>query len=268
MTSVPTSIGDLGYWVGGTQGKPWLVFGGALGTDRRLWNPQIVAFKDQFQLLVLEHPGHGVSSVREPVEGWSTRTLADAVVSVMDALDIPQAAYVGLSLGGSVGMEIALSYGDRLTSLGCCCARGDSPEAYTALWRRRTHQARAFGIGSIVDETVERWFSPARASQNESLLVLARDMFKKTSPLGYCACAGTLMNLDIVDRLPMLNIPCHFLAGEDDLAIPVEVVRGMHDLVADSSFKVLAGAGHLASVECPATFNAWLGSWAGGDHQC
>ncbi|MEX2495084.1 MAG: alpha/beta fold hydrolase [Woeseia sp.] len=258
MDRVPTDIGSLAYEVHGSGRRPWLILSTALATDRRLWDAQVDVLADTHRVLVYEHPGHGDSSVRSSSKPWQMRDLVDGVIALMDALSIGEAAFLGLSLGGSVGIQLALDFPHRVTWLACCCARADSPDNYVQLWKGRSTKAVANGMASIEGETLERWFAPHGQEPSANRVDLARSMIQGTDPQGYAGCAGVLSRLNSRPRLHELTIPTFFLAGASDLAIPPSVLRDLHERVPGSRFAELVGAGHLANLDRPTEFNEWL----------
>lgn len=261
-----TRLGVIACEVWGDEGRPWVVLSAALGTDRRLWRGQVQHLADRFRVLAYDHPGHGQSTVRAPVDHWHVRDLADSVLAVLDSQGVERCTFVGLSLGGAVGMQLALDHPGRIERLACCCARADSPEGYSLLWASRIAKVRAAGMQSIVDETLAKWFVPEALAEGCGTVAEARRMLEAADPLGYAGCAGALMHLDLRSRLPDLAVACHFLAGDNDAAIPPEVVEDLHALAPHSRYTRLAGAGHLANLDQQGAFNGWLDEWlAQGD---
>lgn len=259
MPTINTAVGGIAFEISGASGDPCVVFASALGTDRRLWQRQVEAVPAGYRALVYDHPGHGASTLGDPGRSWDTAALAHGVVELLDALGMERFAFVGLSLGGSVGLQLALDCPQRVSRLVCCCARADSPEPYAALWRSRIEKVRSGGMPAIAVETLAKWFpDQAHLPLQTPPFELARDMLEATSVDGYVACASTLTRLDLLGRLPRLAVPCHFLAGESDAAISPAVVAELHAKVPGSSYTILPGAGHLANLDRPEEFSTWL----------
>ena len=257
------SIGDtrFAYAVHGATSGPWVVMSSSLGADHRMWRQQLPALEKDFRVLVYDHRGHGRSTVGDRGTTWSMDTLVADVVALMDALAIDTAAFVGLSLGGAAGLGVALSQPARLTSLMCCCARADAPEAYREFWCERASSVKRDGVGVVVASTLERWFTDDARHIDDGLLGEAMAMLTTTSREGYVGAATALTTLDYLGRLAEIRVPTLFLAGECDEAIPAEVMRAMSERTPDSRFATIADAAHLANVERPGAFNEALGTW-------
>lgn len=189
--------------------------------------------------------------------------LVTDLVGLMDALDIGTAAFVGLSLGGAVGLGVALAHPGRLSRLVCCSARADAPEAYRDLWRDRARSVSGAGIASIVQPTLERWFTEDGRHRREDLIAEAALMLEATSPEAYIGAATALTTLDYFERLGEIDVPTLFLAGEHDTAIPAEVMRVMSERTPGSRFSSIADAAHLTNMERPTAFNREMAAWLG-----
>jgi 3-oxoadipate enol-lactonase len=74
----------LGYDVSGPRDAPVLVPGGWLGTDRRMWKPQLAGLRERFRVVCYDHRGHGASPV--PVPPYTIQELAGDVIELIDRL--------------------------------------------------------------------------------------------------------------------------------------------------------------------------------------
>ena len=93
---------ELAYRVDGVPDAPWLVVANSLAADHRMWAPQLKTLAADYQVLRFDARGHGKSAA--PAGPYSLPMLVADVVCLMDALGVEQADYLGLSLGGMVGL--------------------------------------------------------------------------------------------------------------------------------------------------------------------
>ncbi len=70
-------------------------------------------FAERFHVFLPDLPGFAKSD-KPRVEGGMLAFMAGGIKDLMDALDIPQAHFVGNSLGGATTMKLALDYPDRI----------------------------------------------------------------------------------------------------------------------------------------------------------
>src|SRR6476660_814544 len=104
----------------GPAGAPVVVLGPSLGTSIDVWEPQLPSLVSRFRVLRYELPGHGGSNVTAP-SPCRIADLADAVIGIVDELDIARFAFAGISIGGMIGMHLASTVPERVTSLVVCC---------------------------------------------------------------------------------------------------------------------------------------------------
>ncbi|MDJ1017619.1 MAG: alpha/beta fold hydrolase [Paracoccaceae bacterium] len=243
---------EIAYSVSG-QG-PWLVLSNSLATDRRMWAPQMEALERAFTVVTFDTRGHGASGVAKTPFTFST--LAADVIALMDVIGIDKARFMGLSLGGMTGLALALERPERVDRVICCDARADAPDAYKAMWDANIELSEKGGMPAIANATLPRWFSESfRANAaNAPTLEMVRDMILATPVEGYKMAARCLQTLDLLESLEHISVPVHFVAGSQDPAAPVSVMRDMADRVAGATLDIVEGAAHLSNMEDPDGF--------------
>jgi 3-oxoadipate enol-lactonase len=240
----------LRHRLDGPADAPVVVFSNAIGTSLELWQAQAEALADRFRILRYDHRGQGGSDV--PPGPYSIPLLADDLASLLDELEIARASFVGLSLGGAVGMQFAVASPERLDRLvlACTSARFGPRES----WLERAALVRRGGIGPLVGPVLARWFT-AGAPADE--VARCRVMLEATPVEGYAACCEALAEWDFRPQLGDIEAPTLVLAGAEDPATPLahaeEIARGV-----DAPLRVLEGAAHLANIEQPAAFGSAL----------
>ena len=221
-----------------------VVLCGSLGSTREMWEPQLPALAEH-DVVRIDHPGHG----GEPLEDFED--VGDLARRVLDRVDAPTFSFVGLSLGGAIGMRLALDAPERLGRLvlACTAARFAEP----AFWHERAATVRAGGIEAIADAVVGRWFTPAFADVSRY-----REMLLSTDREGYARCCDALARFDVRDELRAVAAPTLVVAGADDPSTPPEQGALIAERIPGARFEILAPAAHLANVERAAAFNDLL----------
>ncbi len=97
-------------WEAAGSGPPVILIHGH-SFDRRMWGPQFAQLSKKYRVIRYDIRGYGLSDM--PVEGQSFLH-ADDVVALMDALKIPRANVVGLSLGAYIVADLLALHPDRL----------------------------------------------------------------------------------------------------------------------------------------------------------
>ncbi|WP_248964110.1 bifunctional 3-oxoadipate enol-lactonase/4-carboxymuconolactone decarboxylase PcaDC [Sphaerisporangium perillae] len=248
----------LHHRVDGPATAPPLVLGPSLGTSLAVWEPQVSALARHHQVIRWDLPGHGGSPADLlPSTAPGATTVADLgrlVLGLADALGVDRFAYAGISLGGAVGLWLALHHPDRLGSLAMVCssARFGEPES----WHERAALVRAKGTDPLADTATARWFTPAFVD-SPAAAALTADL-RAADPAGYAACCDALAGYDLRAELPDVTVPTLVVAGRDDPATPPRHARELADGIPGASLTEVAHAAHLAGVERPAPVLAVL----------
>ncbi|MGO3327133.1 3-oxoadipate enol-lactonase [Gordonia sp. (in: high G+C Gram-positive bacteria)] len=236
---------DLAYERHGLADGPTIMLLGALGSARSMWRPQISGLSDAHDVIAVDLRGHGESP--ESVGTSTVAAIAGDVAALLDRLDVDSAHLVGLSLGGAVAQELAVTHPDlvRTLTLLCTSARFGDPEP----WVDRAQTVRVDGTASIAESVVERWFTAVFAQRNPALVERMRAMVAATSDEGYAACCEALAGFDSRADLGSINAPTLVIGAADDQAVPLEHQRVLADGIPDARLQILDYAAHLASYE-------------------
>lgn len=105
------------------QGKPVFLLHGGLANSN-YWGNQIPELAKYYKIIVMDSRGHGRSENNSQPIGYDL--MASDVIALMDYLQIKQAAIVGWSDGGIIGLDIAIHYPERLTKLFAFGANSDT----------------------------------------------------------------------------------------------------------------------------------------------
>ncbi len=118
---VATPKGTLSVRTGGPIDGPPVLFNHSILTSSAVWHRQAVQLASNgWRVLCLDTRGHGSSEA--PVGPYAMDDLVADDIAVLDALEVPRAHVVGVSLGGMTGFGLGGYHSDRLLSL-CVIAR-------------------------------------------------------------------------------------------------------------------------------------------------
>ncbi len=247
---------QMNYELSGKRGSPVVVLSHSLASSLVMWNPQMDALNPHFQVLRYDMRGHGKSDV---IPGsYTLELLAEDVIGLLDALDIDQVHFVGLSIGGMIGQSLALNHIHRLRSLALCDSASVIPQEAQPIWQERINKTLSKGMEAQVDETMERWFTPSFLKQSSPMLEIIRKQILTTPVLGYIGCAEAIRKLNYLDQLSKIKIPTLIMVGEDDPGTPVSASEAMHKRLSNSKLVILPSARHLSNIEQAEAFNATL----------
>jgi 3-oxoadipate enol-lactonase len=108
--------------------RPWLVLIQGMGFDRSGWEPVRRKLRRHFRLVLVDNRGCGRSS--RPAGLFAVADMAGDIVAVLDAAGISRAHVLGVSLGGMVAQELAVTHSERVDGLVLACTTPGWPFAY------------------------------------------------------------------------------------------------------------------------------------------
>ncbi len=242
--------------VSGPESGPPIIFSNALGTDLRIWDGVLQHLPAGLRLVRYDMRGHGQSDV--PPGPYSMGALIGDVEAICDALDVKDAMFVGLSVGGMVGQGLAVKRLDliRALVLSNTAAKIGTP----GLWQDRIDLVRAQGLAALSEVMMQRWFG--RHSQTGQIANQTRAMFEATPPEGYTGVCAAIAGSDFFTPTSGLRLPSLGIAGSEDGATPPDLVGETVALIPGSEFHIMRRLGHLPCVEDPGSYAKLLTDFA------
>lgn len=236
---------EVAHTLEGPDDAPVVVFSNSLGTTGLMWDAQAVALSDRFRILRYGTRGHGGTPATPGP--YTVGELAGDVIALLDRLELERISFCGLSIGGMVAMWLGVNAPERIERLAICCTAMQLPPA--EMWVERAAQVRAEGMESVVDATIERWFTPAFREHGPEVVERIRASFLETDREGYAGCCEALAEFDMRGQLDAIPAPTLVITGEDDTVGTPERAAAMAEEIERSRLVILPEARHLAAVE-------------------
>ncbi|MEV5430473.1 3-oxoadipate enol-lactonase [Streptomyces sp. NPDC052701] len=233
----------LNHRAEGPGTAPPLLLGPSLGTSYALWDQVAPELSATHRVIRWDLPGHGGSAAGLIGPGATVGDLAALVLALADALGVERFAYAGVSLGGAVGLHLAVHHPERLSSLAVICSSAHFGGA--GPWRERAALVRREGLAGLARSADTRWFTPGFTVPG-----LVAD-HRAADPDAYAACCDALAAFDLRDRLAEIAVPTLLVAGREDPATPPAHLRQIADAVPGAALVEIPGASHLAPAQCP-----------------
>lgn len=238
----------------GPAGAPALVLCNSLGTTLEMWDAQMPVLAERFRVVRYDRRGHGRSPV--PPGPYTVDDLGGDVVELLDELHLDRVSFCGLSLGGAVGMWLAIHAPERLDRLVVCCTRAAFPPPEQ--WAERAALVRADGVAAVADGALGRWFTPAFHATHPRVVDGFRAMLVRTPAEGYAACCDALGALDLRARLREIGAPTLVLTGAEDPVAPPACGEELAAAIPGARHAVVVDAAHIANAARPEAFTALL----------
>ncbi len=250
---------DLAYRIDEpSRAAPWVVMSHSLACDHTMWDPQMSALRG-FRVLRFDTRGHGASAAS--AGEYTLDQLAADVHALLDALGIEQFHFVGLSMGGMIGQQLALRVPLRMTTLTLADTTSRYPVEARPVWEQRIAMVRARGMDALVPTTLERWFTAGFRERNIETVAGIAAKIRATPVAGYIGCAHAISHIDLTARLSSITSPTLVIVGADDQGTPPAMAEEILRAIDRSRLEVIPAAAHLSNIEQPERFNALLNAF-------
>jgi pimeloyl-ACP methyl ester carboxylesterase len=242
----------------GGPGEP-VVFSHGLLWDSHLFEKQVEALRGRYRCISYDHRGQGLSREpggRRPI---TLRTVYEDAVEFIQALGVAPCHFVGLSMGGFVGLRVAARNPEVLRSL-VLLDTSAAPErkADRLRYRLLTTVTHWMGLRQVVDRVMGLYFGqtflhdPSRASEREEL---RRQLASKPREV-WRAMHGVINRRGIEDELPHIRTPTLILVGDEDVTTRPEKAESLHESIQGSRLVRLPHCGHMSNLEQPEAVTA------------
>ena len=228
-----------------------------LGANGSSWQLQVPALVDVgFRVIAPDARGFGQSTY--PDGKTSIHEMAEDMVTLLGSLQIGQTDVVGISMGGTIALQLALDHPELVRKLVLVNTfahlRPDSLSGwfYFAL---RLGLIQILGLRAQAQVVSKRLFPKPEQEELRQLLII---QIMQADPQGYRAAMRALWSFNVTDRLGSLNIPTLVITGDADTTVPLRVQRRLAESIPNARQVLIPQAGHAVTVEKPTEFNRAL----------
>lgn len=227
--------------------------------DHTMWQGQIDALSRHYRVIAPDLRGFGRSGVTPGAV--TMEQFADDLALLLDALGVTRpVALCGLSMGGYIAWQFQRKHSARLRQLVLCDtkAAADTPESARARGQTAA-KVLAEGTGVLVDAMLPKLIGKATAERQPAVVAALRQSILAAPPEGVAAALrGMAVRPDVTSDLPGIRTPTLVIVGAEDAISPAAEMRAIAAALPQSEFAEVAGVGHMAPLEDPATVNAAL----------
>jgi pimeloyl-ACP methyl ester carboxylesterase len=237
-----------------------VVFAHGLLWSGAMFDPQVAALRATRRCVRFDFRSQGRSAFSDA--GNDIDTLADDAAAVVAALGVGPCHFVGLSMGGFVGLRLAAYRPALLRSLTLIASAADpEPPRNAPKYRAMLLGARAVGMGPLVPSVMRIMFGeaflrdPARAAERDALRAHLAALDVRATRR---ATEGVIRRRGVTHLLAGIRTPTQVIAGEADTAVVPARQRRTAEGIAGARFVSIPRAGHTTTLEEPAAVTAAL----------
>jgi pimeloyl-ACP methyl ester carboxylesterase len=239
------------YEVHGRPGAPPLLLVMGMGFSSRAWHTLPAQLRGDFRVIQFDNRGAGRSTL--PRGLYRMRDMADDAAAVLDAVGVDSAFVFGISMGGMIAQELALSHPERVRALvlGATFAgylRSRKPSLRTGYDLLRSVLR---GRGATAARAARLLVSAEHfAADPEGFTTWLRGTEHVPARVAFRQMAAVVLH-DSARRLRALRVPTLVITGDRDRLVPPANARKLARLIQGARLLILPGAGHVFPVERP-----------------
>ncbi|MDG1332193.1 MAG: alpha/beta hydrolase [Crocinitomicaceae bacterium] len=236
------------------KAKKWVTFVHGAGGSSSIWFRQIRAFKNEFNILLLDLRGHGNSKSSSNEKKYTFEAVTNDILEVLKHLEIKKTHFIGISLGTILIRDLAERNPEMVESM----VMGG------AILKLDTRSKVLMGLGRLFKSVVPymilyklfAFIIMPKENHKESRLLFVKEAKKlyQKEFLRWFKLTSQLNPLLRFFRLNDLKIPTLYVMGEQDhLFLPsIKKIISGH---ACAQLHVIKNCGHVVNVEQPEEFN-------------
>ncbi len=234
------------------SGNETIVFAHGLLMDNIMWDLVAPAFINNYRVICFDFRGQGNS--QDPGRDFAIDRLVEDTAALIQALTKQPVHYVGLSMGGMVGMPLAARYPELLRSLVLLDTSAQAePVKNTIKYALMTAVVKLFGVEPLVPSMLPLMFgktflnNPAnRELMNhwkQKLLALKKPI---TGPV-----SGVTKRRDVTPELANITCPSLIIVGDEDQTTPISCAKNIAAHINGSELIIIPQCGHSSALEKP-----------------
>ena len=240
----------IAYQLTGGADRPVLVLSNSIATSLHMWDGQVQTLSEAYRVLRYDFRGHGKSDT--PAGAYSVDRLGRDVIELLDSLEIKQAHFCGLSMGGWVGQWLAVHAPDRIGRLIL-----SNTAAYLGPPSNFDAQIRAVlavkDMADTADQFMRNWFPASMLAGPNEIVDTFRAMVLATPPRGLAGCFAALRDCDLRRTIALIKAPTLVIGGIDDKVTLASHSEEIAATIPGAKLVLLPGV-HMLNVERPAEF--------------
>lgn len=236
------------------NGNPVVLLLHGLGATGDSWQMQFPALiAAGFRTLAPDMRGFGKSTY--PGGPNNSRLMAKDMVAFMESLAIKSSHIIGISMGGTIALQLTLEQPSMVDSLVLTNTFARLRPPKFSLWffyAVRLALVHIFGMTKQADFVARRLFPEPEQAQ-------LREVFKaqviQANPSGYRSTMRSYARFDLSEQVKSIRVPTLIITGERDSIVPPEVQVELANQIPDAKQVFIPDAGHAVSIEQPDEYN-------------
>jgi proline-specific peptidase len=250
---------EIYYEVHGPPDAPPIVFIGGWASYHWIWFRQIPVLSQKFRCIVFDNRGAGRSS--KPDYPYTMKMFADDVIGLLDSLKIDTAHILGISMGGLIAQQIAITYPERLRSLIIVSSHFGGAN-YIPMDDETMALLIAIPTETIspkqaVEMRYQATFSPEFLRTGRAVLEQTERWIARYPAPVHCQIHQTqaVNTYDGEEAIKQITAPTLIVHGTADKAVPPGNAKLLANNIPNSKIEYIEGGSHFSIIEKYDEFN-------------
>ena len=229
------------------------------GYDSWMWFRQLPEFSKTYKCIVVDNRGVGKSS--KPDYPYEMSMFAKDAIGILDHLNIQKSHILGISMGGFIAQEIALSFPNKVKSLIIASSSFGGPNSIVASKDTLTKMLtvpsetitaeEAYNIRMSVVASQE-WIKANKKLLDQIVVWREQNPQPNNARLNQ-AHASTIFNVE--EKISSITAPTLIIHGDSDLVVPTKNAELLHEKITNSQLVLLKGGQHWSFIQFYKQFN-------------
>lgn len=238
------------------SGNPTILFAHGFGTDQSTWRHLIDHYREDYRVIRYDNVGAGKSDIRsyEPDKYSSLSGYVSDLLEIGTELDLRNAIFVGHSVSGMVGLLTSIQEPDffsKLILIGASPRYLNDKDYFGGFDQKDLDQ-----LYHAMQTNYQEWvngFAPAAMGNThrpELGLEFANTLTELRPDIALSACRGIFQS-DHRQDITKFKKPCLIIQATDDIAVPVQVGKYLHENISNSKLVNVKATGHFPQMSAP-----------------
>lgn len=251
------------FYIKEGEGKETIIFSHGLLWSHKMFMDQVEFLKKRYTVIAYDHRGQGQSEVNEsPID---MDILTEDVFELIDKLVGHPVHFVGLSMGGFVGMRLAARYPDKVKSL-ILLETSANPEPVENLSKYKFLNGivKLFGVVPMVASKVmpimfaQSWLENPKNKDSYNIWIKELQSNRKSITKSVEA---VIYRKGVEDEIRNIKCPTMVVVGDEDVATKPEKAKFIQMAIPNATLHMVPGAGHSSCIEKPDEINRLIDDW-------
>lgn len=232
------------------KGSEVIVFSHGLLWSHKMFMKQINVLKDKYTCIAYDHRGQGSSEIGK--REISMDSLTEDAVELIDTLVGRPVHFVGLSMGGFVGMRLAARYPEKIKSLMLIETTAQKePSENLSRYKLLNSVVKVAGVSVVASKVMEILFGQSwlKDPEKKEEYTFWLNELKSNSKSITKSVEAVIYREGIEDELANIHCSTLIIVGDEDIATTPEKAQVIHEGIEKSILKMIGKAGHSSSIE-------------------